>query len=159
MDDLSIYLNDHLAGSVGALELLDRLLDVYQGKPLEQFFAVLRSEIETDQNVLKALLEKLHEEESSVRKAGAWIAEKLSRPKIRLSESEEGNMGLFLALEALALGITGKRLLWSALESASDTVPRLRSLNYAELRERAIEQHDRVEGKRLEVARDVFKSA
>ena len=26
MDDLSSYLNDHLAGSVGALELLDRLI-------------------------------------------------------------------------------------------------------------------------------------
>lgn len=158
MDDLTTYLNDHLAGSVGALELLDRLLNVYQGKPLEQFFANLRNEIEADQTILKGLIEKLHQEESTVRKAGAWIAEKLSRPKIPLSESDDRSMGLFLALEALALGISGKRSLWCALESASETVPRLRSLNYAELRKRAIEQHDRVEGKRLEVAREIFGS-
>ena len=31
MEDLSSYLNDHLAGSVGALELLDRLIDIYKG--------------------------------------------------------------------------------------------------------------------------------
>jgi hypothetical protein len=33
-EDLSIYLNDHLAGSVGALELLDHLIETYKGKPL-----------------------------------------------------------------------------------------------------------------------------
>ena len=40
---------------------------------------------------------------------GAWIAEKLSQAKIQLSEKEdrEGERGFFLALEALALGITG----------------------------------------------------
>ncbi len=41
---------------------------------------------------------------------------------------------------------------------ASETVPRLRALDYAELEKRALEQHDRVEAKRLEVAREVFKS-
>ena len=30
-EELPIYLNDHLAGSVGALELLDRLIETYKG--------------------------------------------------------------------------------------------------------------------------------
>jgi len=41
--DLTIYLNDHLAGSVGALELVDHLIETYRGKPLEQFFKDLRT--------------------------------------------------------------------------------------------------------------------
>jgi hypothetical protein len=158
MDDLSSYLNDHLAGSVGALELLDRLIDIYTGKPLEQFFRDLRNEIDADQETLKELIAKLGEKESAVRKAGAWIVEKLSRAKIQLSETREGGMGLFLALEALALGIHGKRSLWRALATAAETSPRLRGPDYATLEKRAVEQHNRVEAERLEVAREVFKS-
>lgn len=156
MEDLTSYLNDHLAGSVGALELLDRLVETYHGKPLGRFFAELRDEIEADQEVLKELIASLGEEESAVRKAGAWIAEKFSRARIQLSETREGEMGLFLALEGLALGIHGKRSLWRALAAALSTVPQLRRLNYGELEKRAAEQYDRVEARRLEVVREVF---
>ena len=158
MEDLSSYLNDHLAGSVGALELLDRLIDVYKEKPLERFFGDLRNEIAADQETLKELIAKLGGKESTVRKAGAWIVEKLSRAKIQLSETREGELGLFLALEGLALGINGKRSLWRALAAASETAPHLRGPDYAMLEKRAAEQHDRVEAQRLEVARAVFKS-
>ena len=156
-DNLVSYLNDHLAGSVGALELVDRLIEDYEGKPPERFFRNLRGDIEEDQKKLEELIHRLGEEESALRKAGAWIIEKLSRAKIRLAESE-GEMGLFLALEALVLGITGKRLLWRALASASETVPSLAHLNYAELETRAAEQADRVEAKRRELARELFES-
>lgn len=156
MDDLSSYLNDHLAGSVGALELLDRLIDTYKGKPLERFFADLRSEVDADQETLKELIASLGEAESTVRKAGAWVMEKFSRGKIQLGVKGEEKMGLFLALEGLALGIQGKRSLWRALAIASGAVPRLRNRDYVELEKRAVEQHDQVEAKRLEVAREVF---
>jgi hypothetical protein len=38
MKELDSYLNDHLAGSVGALELLDHWIKLYKGKPLANFF-------------------------------------------------------------------------------------------------------------------------
>jgi hypothetical protein len=44
--ELPPYLNDYLAGSVGALELVDHLIETYKGKPLEEFFQNLRAEIE-----------------------------------------------------------------------------------------------------------------
>jgi hypothetical protein len=156
--DLTIYLNDHLAGSVGALELVDHLIETYRGKPLEQFFKDLRDEIDADQSTLEKLIETLGAKESAMRKAGAWVAEKLSRAKIRLSDSQEGQMGLLHALEGLVLGITGKRGLWDALAAAAETMPQLRELDYARLENRAIEQRDRIEAKRLEVARQVFSS-
>lgn len=155
---MNSYLNDHLAGSVSALELLDRLMKIYKGKPLEGFFRDLRNEIDADQETLKELIAKLGGRESAVQKFGAWIAEKLSRAKIQLSEAREGEMGLFLALEGLALGINGKQSLWRALALASETAPQVRGPDYATLEERAVEQHDRVEAKRLEVARGVFRS-
>jgi hypothetical protein len=158
MEELTDYLNDHLAGSVGALELLDRLIETYEGKPLEKFFRDLRADIDHDQEQLKQLIQKLGAEESAVRKAGAWIAEKLSRSKIDLGEGSKTELGLFLALEALILGITGKRSLWRALQVASRTVPELARLDYSGLEDRAIEQCERVEARRLEVARAVFQT-
>jgi hypothetical protein len=159
MEQLTEYLNDHLAGSVGALELLDRLIEAFQGKPQERFFRELRADIHDDQEQLKELIAKLGAEESAVRKAGAWIAEKFSRTKIELGEGPEQEMGLFIALEAFVLGITGKRSLWRALGAASRTVPELARLDYAGLEKRAIEQCERVEAKRLEIARGVFQSS
>jgi hypothetical protein len=155
---LITYLKDHLAGSVAALELVDRLIETYKGKPLEQFFKDLRNEIDADQGELQDLIEKLGEKESALRKAGLWMAEKFSRAKIRLSGSEEDQMGLLHALEGLVLGITGKRGLWTALAAAADTVPQLRELDYARLEKRAAEQCDRVDAKRLEIAGKIFSS-
>jgi hypothetical protein len=156
MDELTDYLNDHLAGSVAALEMLDRLVAASGGKPLERFFRDLRADIQQDQEQLSELIAKLGAKESTVRKASAWFAEKLSRPKIDLDDQPE--VGLFLALEALVLGITGKRSLWRALQAASRTVPELARLDYSGLEKRAIEQCERVEARRLEIARGVFKS-
>ena len=156
--DLTIYLNDHLAGSVSAIELVDHLIETYKGKPLEPFFTNLRKEIDADQRTLQDLIKKLGEKESAVRKAGAWVAEKLARMKVRVSDSEKDQMGLLQALEGLLLGITGKGALWSALEAASENVASLRSLDYARLQQRAREQCDLVDAKRLESAREVFKS-
>ena len=103
MDNLSTYLKDHLAGSVAALNMIDRLIDTYEEKPLAQFFRDLRGEIAADQATLQGLAEKLDKKHNVIRKAGAWIAEKLSRAKIRPSESRDGEMGLYLALESLVL--------------------------------------------------------
>ena len=158
MENLASYLNDHLAGSVGALELLDRLVETYEGEPLQVFFQELRSDIQSDQEKLQELIEGLGAEESAVRKAGAWLAEKLSRPKMALGDGSEEELGLFLALEALALGITGKRSLWRALQAVSEGAPHLAGLDYSELEKRALEQWERVEAKRLETARLVFKA-
>jgi hypothetical protein len=154
-DDLSTYLNDHLAGSVAALELLDHLIKIYEGKPLEKFFKDLRDEVSADQEVLRKLVQRFAKE-SVVRKAGAWIAEKFTRAKIKTPGEKVGEMGLLQAFEVLVLGITGKQLLWRALNAALGSSPLLRGADLNRLEERAIEQIERVEAKRLEAAREVL---
>lgn len=154
--DLTTYLNDHHAGSLAALEMLDHLIETFEGKALGIFFRELRAEIQSDQQTLENLIEEIGIDESAVKKAGAWLAEKFSRAKIRVSDSADDQLGLLQALEALMLGITGKRALWSALAAAAERVPQLRTLDYATLERRATEQRDSVEAKRREVAREVF---
>ena len=156
MKQLASYLNDHLAGSVAALELLEHLINAHENKPLAKFFKDLRDDIGTDQEVLRKLLRKFKAKESAVRKAGGWIAEKFSRVKIQGAGEKVGELGLVQALEALVLGITGKQLLWRALSASLGSSPLLKGVDLGGLEERAIEQIERVEAKRIEAAREAF---
>ena len=155
MENLTTYLNDHLAGAVGALDHLEHLVKTCQDRELEAFFRSLRLEIEVDQATLKKLIDDLGKRPSAVRQAGAWIAEKVARVKM----GQGGEMELFLSLEALVLGITGKQKLWAALAAAAENMPQLRGPDYAQLEARARGQAAQVEAKRLEFARRVFSAA
>ena len=156
MKALASYLNDHLAGSVAAIELLDHLSKTYEGKPLAKFFTELRGDVSADQEVLRKLLKRFKAKESVVRKAGAWITEKFGWAKLQASGENVGEMGLVQALEVLVLGITGKQLLWRSLSATFGTSPLLNGVELEKLEERAIEQIERVETKRLEAAREAF---
>ena len=156
MKQLAVYLNDHLAGSVAAIELLDHLIKTYEGQPLARFFADLRDDVSADQEVLRKLLKKFKAGESPIRKAGAWLVEKFSRVKMRASGEKVGELGLVQAFEVLVLGITGKQLLWRSLSATIGNSPLLKEIDLGQLEERAIEQIERVEAKRLEAAREAF---
>jgi hypothetical protein len=159
MENLTTYLNDHLAGSVAALELTDRLVDTYSTNGMGEFFKELHKEIAIDQKQLQELIDTLGEKESTPRKAMAWMAEKISRVKIQPGQTPKGKLGLLQALEVLFLGIAGKRALWRALATASQRMPKLRKPDYPELEQRAIEQCRRVEEKRLTVAGEALGRA
>jgi hypothetical protein len=148
---LTIYLNDHLAGSVAAIELLDHLVELYRGTERERLFSSLRSAVEEDRRVLQSVLEEVGGKESRVRKAAAWLTEKLGQAKFRLDDP--GDLRVLETLETLGLGIQGKLALWRALATAAGRVPQLRALDLASLQRRAVEQYDRVEAERLEAAR------
>jgi hypothetical protein len=153
---LASYLNDHLAGSVAAIELLDHLIMEQTGQRLERFLVDLRDDIRADQEVLQNLIGKLDLDESAVRKAGAWIAEKVAEARIALSGSSASGLGSLQALEGLELGITGKKLLWRALRIVEASLPQLQGVDLAQLEQRAEAQLQRIEKERLHLARETF---
>src|SRR5256714_6252178 len=114
-DNLAAYLNDHLAGSVAAIELIDDLINASKDESLKIFLADLKREIESDQKILEQLIERAGESESGFRKAAAWVSEKAARAKFKIAGEDLGGLGLVQALEMLALGIRGKELLWRSL--------------------------------------------
>lgn len=155
-EHVAIYLNDHLAGSVVAIELLEHLETEHAGTDLERFAAALRADIVADRTELESLLKQLDISESPPRKAMAWLAEKMTQLKLRLDDPGGGTLRLFEALEAVQLGIDGKRALWRALAAAAEDTPGLRSLDYERLTQRAEEQHRRVETVRLKAAKEAL---
>lgn len=153
-ENISTYLNDHLAGSVVALELLEHLEATHTGKPpLSDFFRNLRADIAADREELEVLMKRLKVSQSLTRKASAWFGEKFTELKLRFDDSDDGSLSLFESLEALSLGIEGKRSLWIALAAAAQQSSALQMLDYDRLTHRAQEQRDRVETMRIETAR------
>jgi hypothetical protein len=149
-EHLATYLNDHLAGSVVALELLEYLESTYSDNELSAFFSQLRIDIAADRGELQGLMERLDIVESRTRKASAWLAGKFTELKLKFDDPQEGDLRLFESLEALSLGIEGKRSLWTALAAASEVSPSLRIIDYERLMQRAEEQRDRVERLRID---------
>ena len=154
--DLEIYLRDHYAGAVSALELLEHLIKAHEDDSLGEFFRHLRVEINADHQQLHNLMEALGFEESSLRSTGAWLAEKFSRAKLGFTVGEDAKLRLLQSLETLLLGITGKKLLWHALIAAQDSSATLQRTNLARLEARAVEQAEKVEVQRLAAAEVAF---
>jgi hypothetical protein len=156
MKELDSYLNDHLAGSVGALELVGHWAQLYKGKPLGTFFTDIEAQIHADQDTLRDLMRSLGIKESNVRRAGAWAAEKVGRARFMIAGDEPAGLGLMLTLEGLIMGITGKKLLWRALAAAN--LPKLEAFDFKELQRRAEQQIERTEAERIQAARRALKS-
>ena len=156
-DQIEIYLKDHYAGGVGALELLEHSIEEHAGTPLAAFFAELHGEIKADHEQLYNLMTTLGLIDSGARNAAAWLTEKFSRAKLGFSDGDASGLHLLQTLESLILGITGKKLLWRALHSVRQSSAALQEMDFEHLERRAIEQSNRVEIKRLETARVVFQ--
>ena len=153
---LAIYLNDHRAGAVTALELLEHLQKAYHGTPTARFAAALHADIAADRDELANLMTRLQVTGSFPRKAAAWFAEKMAELKLRLDDPAGGPLRLLEVLEAVSIGIEGKRLLWRALAAAAEMSPALRGTDYARLQQRAEEQRQRLETVRLDAAQQAF---
>jgi hypothetical protein len=143
-------LNDHLAGSNVAVELLDHLMS--ENPDLKPSLAALKKDIEDDREQLEGLMARLNIPESRIRKAGTWIAESVAEVKLDVDDDPHGPLRRLERLEALALGIDGKVALWRALEA---TLPNgaLAGFDFELLTRRGQEQRSRVEVLRLHAAR------
>ena len=154
MKDLDSYLNDHLAGSISAIELIAHWVEVHKGEPLGSFFVETEREIKADQDTLRDVMRTLGVEESKVRQAGAWAAEKVGRARLMIAGDEQGSLGLVLTLEGLIMGVTGKKLMWRAVAAAK--LPRLKSYNFEQLQRRAEQQIERIEAERISAVSQTF---
>jgi hypothetical protein len=154
---LSIYLSDHQAGSVVGVELARRIVGHHQGTEAGPVLAAVRDEIEADKETLERLMDRLDCEPSRVKPAGAWLLERLGRLKPNGQLRGLSPLGRMLELEGLAAGITGKMMLWRALErSHGATIP---GVDFAALAARAQGQRERVEAVRLEAAAQALADA
>ena len=151
---LAIYLNDHLAGATGGVELVRRAQASNSGTSLGEALAEVCAEIETDRATLEQVMEALEVKRNNLKVTGAWAAEKLGRLKLNGRLTGYSPLSRVVELEMLHLGITGKVQLWQALEETQDA--RLARFDLPGLVERAESQRATIERLRLGAAREAF---
>jgi hypothetical protein len=78
---LAIYLNDHLAGSIGGVETARRVRGSNEGTEFGAPLAALCSEIESDRETLEAVMEELGVSRSRIKPTIGWLGEKVGRLK------------------------------------------------------------------------------
>ena len=122
---LSTYLNDHLGGSAGGVELARRLCrnnkGTDYGPPLED----IAHQIEEDVASLRDVMARFDVEEDRIKQAGAWAAEKVGRLKLNGQLLGYSPLSRLVELEGLMLGVTGKLALWVVLNENYGQDPRL----------------------------------
>jgi hypothetical protein len=154
---LGVYLHDHRAGAVAAVELLHHLEQGHAGTPIAPFAASLRTEIEADVRELEGVMRLAGVSPSVARNAAAWVTAKIAELKVRIDDPTDGALRLLESLETVALGIDGKRALWMALAAVADQLPALSGVDYARLTRRAEAQRASVETQRVAAARAAFQ--
>jgi hypothetical protein len=152
---MAIYLNDHLAGSVTALELLRHAVRQHAGTELGTFLTGLRQEIKADQLVIREIMAAVGATPQRHKLVAAWLVEKATRLKDNGQMLKRSALTDMIELETLTLGIHGKAQGWRALrEAAGQDLYAGHSLGA--LIERAQAQHAAVEAHRRAAARRAF---
>ena len=146
------YLNDHLAGSAAAVELVERIRSNNEGTALATLMDSIGEDIEADRVTLQEVMESLGVAPSTPKQVAGKVLETLSR--LRLNERVTGSAAVtrLMELETLSLGIEGKLALWQALEQVADARPELAAFDLPRLADRALDQRSRLEPYRLEAA-------
>ena len=144
---LAIYLNDHMAASTGAVELTRRVAASNRETSYGATLAQLSAEIDQDRGALASIMDRLGIRRDPVKSMVGWGAEKLGRLKLNGQLTGYSPLSRLEELEILELGVTGKLLLWQALEQTDIPPDELEGLM-----ERARSQRERLEGLRREAA-------
>ena len=153
-DALASYLNDHLAGSAAALDLLQRMRAANEGSELGLTVAELHEAVKQDRAALETIMQTLEVGVSPLRQAGGRVVGQVSRVKLDQWATGDRNLSLLLETEALALGIEGKMAGWRALKQLPEG--QLNDVDLNGLIGRARQQRATVEELRLDAARAAF---
>jgi hypothetical protein len=146
-DDLSVYLNDHLAGATAGVNLAHRAAD-----------GAIAAEIEEDRAALIEIMDRLGVRQDPVKVALGWAAVRAVRLRFVAELLGHAPLGRLEEIEALALGVEGKLALWQALRHTHDADPRLDDVDLDDLIARARSQRRRLERLRMRAADAAFVS-
>lgn len=152
---LETYLNDHLAGSRLGVDLARQIRDRADTPELRDATGKIADEIDAERDKLTAMMDRVGASQNQVKQTTAWLGEKASR--LKLSElggllGGDENYGVFISIEALELGVTGKLRLWEALRQQAGQHDGLDPVELEELAEQARKQIDVLERERLAAA-------
>ena len=152
---LIAYLRDHLSGSDMAIRVVHRLGSTHRGTEDGTLFRRLSKELEEDRSIVRSLLKRLGASRRSIKRVASYA----SGTALSVTASgAPGDLSLLRTLEALSIGVQGKRCLWRALQNVS-WVPPFDGLNFVELEAKAVRQWEAIEERRRALVAQTFAVA
>jgi hypothetical protein len=150
---LATYLREHLAGADTAIQVVQGLRDEYRGTPEGALFGSLYEQFRDDRGVVEGILAELGYTSRSTKRFAGRAASGALRV---VAGGAPGDLSLFRTLEALAIGVQGKRCLWRAAQAlvALPHPPGRRS--YVELEADAVRQWETIEQHRRSIVPATF---
>lgn len=153
---LAIYLNDHLAGATGGLELFRRVARAHRdttfGPDLEQ----LTAEIAEDRASLLSIMQNLDVAPRRYKVWAGWLAEKAGRLKPNGRVVARSPLSSLIELEGLVIGVQAKTAGWRALRVLADADHRADPPVLDRLISRADRQAQVLDRMRLTVAAEIL---
>lgn len=153
---LGIYLNDHLAGATGGLELARRTARATRGSRVGSTLDRIVTEVEEDRESLLAAMRALGVPVRQYKVYAGWLGERLGRLKLNGHLLDRSPLSTLVELEALRLGVEGKAAGWRTLRTVAERDQRLDVGTFDRLIGRAREHADTLEELRVQTAAEIF---
>lgn len=149
-DLLGIYLNDHLAGASGGLELARRAARSH-GRD-RAALREIADQIAADREELRTIMITLGVPVRRYKEAAGWAMEKVGRLKLNGRILSRSPLSDVLEIEALLLVVEGKAAGWRLLRSVAEQHGHLDPAQLDRLIDRAARQADVLENMRVKTA-------
>jgi hypothetical protein len=153
---LGIYLNDHLAGATGGVELARRAAGAHRGSDIGGALERLTAEIVEDRAALLDMAAALGVPVRHYKVYAAWVAEKVGRLKFNGHVLRRSALSTVIELEVLRLAVEGKAAGWRTLREVAEHDGRLDAGRLDRLLARARRQADILEELRARQAAEAF---
>jgi len=139
-----------------AIRVVHRLGSTRHGTEDGRLFRWLSREFEEDRSVVRALLMHLGAGGRSIKRVTGFA----SGTVLSLTAGgEPGDLSLLRTLEALSIGVQGKRCLWRALQNVRTLQSPVDDRNFVALEARAVRQWGAIEERRRALAVQTFYTA
>ena len=149
---LAAYLRDHLAGADAAIQTVQALRDSHRG--LEgALFESLYEQFREDRGIVEGMLAELGYTSRSAKRVAGRATGRALRV---VAGGAPGDMSLFRTLEALAIGVQGKRCLWRAAQALAALPHPSGRRSFAELEADAVRQWETIERHRRSLVPATF---
>ena len=153
---LVAYLLDHLSGADMAIRVVQRLGATHQDTEHGTLFRRLLREFDEDRSVVRTLLTQLGASGRSIKRAAGFASGTVLSVT---AGGEPGDLSLLRTLEALAIGVQGKRCLWRALQNLHPVPVTVHGMNFVQLEVRAVRQWEAIEERRRALVQQTFSAS
>ena len=139
---LAVYLREHLTGSDAATRVVARLRRTHEGTREGALFRRLYEEFQDEREIVRGLLTERGFSPRSVKRLAGQLGGLLFK---HVGDGPRGDPALFRTLEALAVGVQGKRSLWRTLQTLGHGLSTFEPQRFTRLEAQAVAQWEAIE--------------